>query len=176
MTDTNDKSQGSQMVSPASKDALIRPLIIAVALIGVGIWCYSDRSSYPAPEAWNVKHINDAAGYVLNHIIGPYLLIPLGVIFGIYALMMSRRKVVADEHGIGYAGKDKLSWSDIKNVDASRLQDKQILYLEHVAGKMKLDGYKLDNFKPLVEMIEAKVNPQTPTPEPENKPEGESGE
>lgn len=148
-----ENSATDRVECSAAKDPLIRTYAIAAILIGAGIWCWLDKNKYPAPEAWDFKHINEASSYVFNHYL-PYVVWPIGVVILAMAAAASKRKLVADADGIGYAGKTKCKWADITSLDATELKSKGWIYLETSGKKMKLDGWKLTNFKALVEIIE----------------------
>jgi len=123
--------------------------------VGIGVWCFLDRGNYPyAPFD---KDINKWSGWAFNHgmaIIGPVI----GLIVFAWVIMFLRRKLVADAEGIGYVGRKKIPWSAVDELDAAELKDKGILYLRHSDGKtMKLDGWKLTDFRELVALAEKNV-------------------
>lgn len=141
--------------APAAKDPAVRLFIVAAMLIGMGAWCLTDMRK--APEAWDIKHANEVGGYLLNNW-GPVLFLPAGAFFAGWALVMLRRVLVADAVGIGYAGKAKTAWSDISRLDASQFEDKGILDLhDKSGGRIRLDSWKLTNFKALVAFVEQRV-------------------
>ncbi len=160
MNNTCENTQPIQVECRATKDTAVRLFIIAAMLIGMGVYCFIDayvRDKYPPPEAWDMEHINEAAGYALNHF-GPYLFLPVGLILIVFAIRSVTRRLIADEDGIGYAGKARIPWSQITSLDASVLQSKQILYVRHGRDKkLTLDGYKLSGFRDLVAFAEARV-------------------
>lgn len=140
-----------------SRDAAVRIFIIAGMLIGAAIWCWSDRRQ--PPEAWDLKNINDAAAYILNNW-GPFLFMPVGLIFVIRGILFLNRRIVADGEGIGYAGR-KIAWSEITRLDATRLETKGILRLHYGQGKtLTLDQWKLEKegFRDLVALVERHVS------------------
>ncbi len=142
----------------AAMDPAIRVFIVTIGLIAVGVWSYAERAKYQAPEAWDVKHINEAAGYAMNHF-GPYVCIPAGLIIGAMGIAFVRRRLIADEKGIGYAGKERITWDSISKIDSEKLKSKGIMYLRYGEGKsLKLDSWKLTNFRSLVTLIESKVS------------------
>ena len=85
----------------------------------------------------------------------------LGVLLVIVGIRMLRRVLVADSAGIGYLGKDKLPWDQIDKLDASQFKNKGILILLAGEGartrRLKLDSWKLKNFRDLVAFVEAHV-------------------
>lgn len=160
-TEQATETSADRVVCPARKDTAVRYAIFAALLIGFGIWCYMDRGKYDEPD-WQAvsedftKHINPVMGYALNHW-GPYVFVPLGLILGVLGWASTRKTLVADPDGIGYEGKDKISWQRIEELDASELK-RGYLYLEVRDGEtLTLDQYKLQNFKPLVAYIEGHV-------------------
>jgi len=159
MNDTTSSTETTEVVCPVTRDAGIRLLIVAVMLIGYGLYCFTDwgKSKYAEPEAWDMKHINEIARHVLTYY-GPFVLIPPGMVFAIFGVRSLRRKLIADAEGIGYVGADKLAWSAVTHLDASDLAEKQILRLEHGDDqRLVLDKYDLRNFKELVAFVESHV-------------------
>ena len=157
MNENAPASEDRRIVCPATRDGAVRWFIIAAKAVAFAIWCYTDRKKYKKPEQWDAKHINEAAGYVMNHY-SPYVLIPAGVVFLALGLRSLRRKLVADTEGIGYVGREKVPWSAVTALDASQLQEKQILHLRHGQGQtLRLDGYRLRNFRELVEFVEERA-------------------
>ena len=145
---------------PAAREPAVRLFIVAGILIGFGLWCFVDvhiRDKYPRKENANTSEV---FSYWFNHggaFVFPLLgLIPLGL-----AATSLRRKLVADEKGIGYIGKEQISWSAIRSLDASELADKGILRLDYESGggkkTLKLCNWKLQNFRSLVLLVEKKA-------------------
>lgn len=150
----------SRVEAGATRDPAIRLGIAAVMLVGMGLWCYHDRDKYEPPAAWDMKHINDAAKYAFNAY-GVFVFIPPGVVLGLWALRFLRRKLIADQDGIGYAGKKKIPWDQITKVDASQAKTKGILKLQYGGGKtLTLDNWKLTNFRELISLVESKLPPE----------------
>ncbi len=144
----------------ATRDPAIRLGIAAVMLIGFGLWCWHDRDRYDPPPAWDMKHINPASKYAFNAF-GMYVFTPPGIVLGILTLRFLKRKLIADQEGIGYAGSKKIPWSSITKVDASEAKSKGILKLQHSGGKvLTLDNWKLTNFRELICLIESKLPPE----------------
>ncbi len=162
MTETPENTAPTNVTCPAAKDPAVRTFIMAAMLLGVGIWCWMDAGNYPAPEAWDLDHINEAAGYVFNHFT-PWIAIPIGAFMALRGVLALRRVIEADAEGMGYKGADKLPWDKITTLDASRLKSKGILGVEYEGGeKLLLDSWKLQNFRELVGFIEAH-SPVAPT-------------
>ena len=152
----------TEVLCPASKDPAIRWLIFAAMLLGFGLWCAYDYY-YVGDHHLPTDHpitINDKANYWFNAY-GPFVLIPAGVFCLGVAVVSLRRKLHADQEGIGYVGKEKIPWEAFSGMDSSRLADKGILKLFYGEGgdRLVLDSWKLRNFRELVRLVEAKVPP-----------------
>ncbi len=153
---TTTEDQPPRVTCPPAKDPAIRLFIVAAMLLGFGIACFLDRNKYPPPPAWDMAHINEVAGYVFNHW-GPYVLLPAGTVFGVWGVLFLRRRLTADAEGIGYEGDDPIPWSHITRLDATDAR-KGIVLLEYGEGKvLKLDSWKLRNFRELVALIERQI-------------------
>jgi hypothetical protein len=124
-------------------------------LIGFGIWCFLDLENYPRPDVpLKLENINKWSSYLFNHG-GAYVFTPVGVVVLILGIAFLRRRLVADEEGIGYLGKRKIPWDRVERLDAANLQDKGILDLYYGGGrKLSLDSWKLQGFKELVTIVE----------------------
>ena len=167
MNETNSSDQESQQQEPvapekiecrSTKDPAIRVFIIAAMFLGFGGYCFMDThilGKYPyAP--FSMENLNKWSSWVLNYC-GPFVFIPAGMIFLIVGILFVRRRLVADQDGIGYVGKTKLKWGDVSQLDAKRLKSKGIIALDHEGGKLVLDSYKLTDFKNLLKLIEQKI-------------------
>ena len=154
---TPSQAVPARVECPAAKDPAVRLFIVAAMLIGFGIWCFIDRGKYH----WNPKgDLNEKFGYILNH--GGAVVLPIaGLVPLVWGILFLRRRLVADEEGIGYAGKEKIPWSAVTGLDSSRLEAKGILYLQYGPGgrrRLVLDEWKLKNFRALVRLVESKVS------------------
>ena len=171
MNETNETNQSAQesqqqpqpkapekVECRSTKDPAIRIFIITGMFLGFGSWCFLEahilKKYEYAPLSW--ENLNKWSSWVLNYC-GPFIFIPVGVIFLILGILFIRRRLVADQEGIGYAGKTKLKWVDISQLDAKRLKSKGIVALNHEGGKLVLDSYKLTDFKNLLKLIEQKI-------------------
>lgn len=140
---------------PAAKDPAVRLFIGAAMGIGFAVYCAMDTE--PRPSDWSFENINRVVSYVL-HVAGPWVFGIPGLVAGLWGIVFLRRTLVADESGIGYAGKEQVPWSDVTALDASDLKNKGVLYLEYGQdGLLTLDAWKLQNFKPLVAFVEQHV-------------------
>jgi len=170
MTEHPAPSQApSRVECPAESSPAVRWFIFAAMMIGFGVYCYIDHyvlDNYPHPRAATQPDaeepdMNDWAGYYMNHY-GPWVLIPPGTVLVVLAVRFLRRRLVADDEGIGYAGKQKIAWASVTALDASRLDKDGVLELHHGQGgqqRLVLDEWKLKNFRELVRLIESKVPP-----------------
>lgn len=157
VSETQEQQIPQQVQCRSTKDPAIRISIAAIMLIGFGVWCFLDREKYPAPATWDLQHINEASKYVMNNI-GPFVFIPIGLILGGVSVSYLKRRLIADETGIGYAGKEKIAWDAITELDAEKLKSKGILYVRHGDNKsLTLDSWKLTNFRDLVTLVESKI-------------------
>jgi len=163
MNETTEETEPKHVECPAAKDPAVRMFILAGLLAGIGVWCLTDLREPPA--AWDMQHINEAASYLLNNW-GPVVMFPGAAVAAVWAVLFLRRKCVADEEGICYAyfGKDKLPWGEVQELDASKLKDKQILYLRYGKGAtLTLDAWKMQNFRDLVAFVETHVGEDAKT-------------
>jgi len=136
---------------PSAGEPYIRLFIIAGVAVVLGLWCFLDRHSYPAPPD------GEPLGYYVNHY-ALYVLTPLGVLLALWGLRVRKRVLIADDNGIGYVGKGSVPWSQVTGLNAAQLEEKQLLRLRLASGdSIKLDGWKLKNFKELVAFLERKL-------------------
>lgn len=154
--ETQQSSLPDSVTSGATKDPIIRMLIGAGILIGAGLWCFMDKDNYPKPEVWDGKHINEVAGYLFNHF-ALYVLAPPGLLLAIFALLRMKRQIQADQQGIGVVGKEKIAWDAITQLDATLLKEKGVVVLHYDENTLKLDSWKLTNFKELIALVESKI-------------------
>lgn len=146
---------------PAAREPAVRKIILAAIFLGFGLWCFSDRAKYPrpAPGEWDVANLNKVAGYILNNW-GPAVMVPAGLLILAWTAWGLRRRLVADEDGIGYVGATKIAWRDVQRLDAARLQSKGVLALHYGDGRvLVLDSFYLSNFRDLVAFVERRVPP-----------------
>lgn len=139
---------------PTSRDPAVRLFIGAGIAFALGIWCILDLAHYPyaAPG----EDINKFGGWAFNHggaILGPLI----GVVVLVLALRFIKRRVVAGSEGLTVSGKPTIPWEKVEAVDATQLADKGIVVVRAGQREVKLDSWKLQNFKPLVALIESKV-------------------
>jgi len=158
--DKQDQEVPRRVECRAAKDPAVRLFIFAAMLIGIGFWFFLDAYVWKKYPAEGIENINDAFTYYLNHIGGIAFPI-LGLIPLVWGMIFLRRRLIADEEGIGYAGGQKIPWSEIRALDSSKLASKGILYLKYDSGgkqgTLKLDSWKLQGFRELVALVESKA-------------------
>ena len=173
MSQTSPPAAENRVVCPAARDPAVRLFIVAGMLIIFGAWCAYDSfiaDKYPYPDDGN---INDVAKFYFNR--GGGIVLPIaGAVPLIWALVCLKRKLVADAAGIGYEGKPPIPWHSVTGLDASLLQEKGILKVNHAGEEpLVLDSWKLTNFKALVAFVEARVGRADAEPEPASAHPGE---
>ncbi len=157
MNQTNDRPTSNRVECPPSKDPPVRLFILAAMLIGFGIYCFVDayiRDKYPYKPI--SEDFSAWCNWALNHY-GAFVFTIAGLVPLVWGIAFLRRLLVADEEGIGYEGKQKITWDKVQQLDASRLKAKGILYLYYDDHKLKLDSWKLKNFRNLVAWVENHV-------------------
>ena len=164
MTDeANSQEIPASVECPATKDPAVRLFILAAMMIGIGVWCLLDMHNYPYKSI--SEDLNGFFTHVFNHY-SPIVLLPLGLLAVLKAVMGLRRRLVADQEGIGYVGKQKISWSAVKSLDSAKLASKGILNITYDTGAgertLVLDSWKLQNFRDLVRLVESKLSPDAP--------------
>jgi len=157
------ESSGTVVKASPSKDPAVRMLIVAAMALGFGLYCVyhayidSDPESIAkyrelAPDA----DINAKATYWFN-LIGGYVLPLVGLLFLSLSVRQLCRTLSMDDSGI-HSGSETVAWSDIREVNAEDLK-KDILYVFHSGGKLKIDGYlwQKSDFQKLVALLEQRV-------------------
>jgi hypothetical protein len=157
MTQSTDTTVPRQVECPARREPHVKNVILAVAVLGLAAWCYTDRRE--APADWSLQNINKVAAYVMNNW-GPFVLAPLGALILIRAGLGLRKILIADDKGIGFAGRAAIPWEQVQSLDARRLQSKGIVVLRTAGRTLKLDSYYLHNFRDLVAIAERQVPPE----------------
>jgi len=157
-TSTPPQGAPASVECRAAKDPAVRLLILAAMLLGYGAYCFVDAYIRHLPE--KTETINDVLKYWLNH--GGGIVLPLlGIVVLVKAVAFLRRKLIADETGIGYVGKDKIGWEEVTSLDTSKFEKKGVLGLRYSRGgkegTLVLDSWKLNNFRELLKLVEAKV-------------------
>lgn len=91
----------------------------------------------------------------------------LFVVGAVWFIIIYRTKVIVDESGLAYNGK-QISWDDMNDLDSDMYHAKGWLYLLYNAGgserRMKLDSFKIDAFRDVIDAICDKKNFANPIP------------
>jgi hypothetical protein len=159
MTDkpTPAEPPADRVECPATREGAVRWAIFGLVMFGFSIWTIVDHyvlGKFPYPEPYE---LNAYLKYLFNAYIA-VILIPLGIVAIPMMVRAWRRRLVADAEGIGYVGKQKIRWQDVERLDAELLEEKGVVKLYHSGGrKLKLDAWRLRNFKELVGFIEKRV-------------------
>ena len=139
MSETN--TEDVRVECQATRDPAIRLFIAAALFLGFAAWCFYeghilDKYEYK-PYA---EDINKFSTWALNYY-GPFIFAPPGLVLALWGMLYLRRRLIAE----------------VKQLDATQLKSKGILTLVHENGELKLDSWKLTNFKPLVAFVEMHV-------------------
>ena len=143
-----------------SNDPFVRRMIIAIMVLAGAVWTIVDH--YVMGNYWKRADFNDNLTYLFNHYL-PYVLSPLGVVLLARAIHEHSRRLVADENGIGFLGKEQIAWGRLTRIDAALLASKGLLALHYTPGQgagektLKLDSYYFRDFRDLVAFIERHV-------------------
>jgi hypothetical protein len=142
----------------ASNDPFVRRLLISVMILGGATWITVDH--YVMGNYTKRADFNDNVAFLFNHYL-PFVLAPLGLVLLGRALVEYTRRLVADEKGIGYAGKEPIVWGQITRIDAALLGPKGLLILHYTQDgqekTLKLDSYYFRNFRDIVTLVERYV-------------------
>ena len=157
------ESGGTVVRAMPSRDPAVRLLIVAAMALGFGLWCIYHAFLDGSEEAKKFQQLaadadfNAKATYWFN-LVCAFVLPLVGLIFAGLGLRQMRRRLSMDEAGI-HADSQTVSWADIKEVDATELKKKVLLYVVHGGGMLKLDGYlwQKADFQKLVARLEQHV-------------------
>ncbi len=162
-TTTSDTEAGqakSRVECPPAKDPGVRLLIAAGLLLAMGIYCIIDIARGEYGYVHPSENLNKFGSWLFNFA-GQFVFTIPGLIAMVWAyLYFKHRTCVADEQGLHYAyfKKEPVAWSEIEKIDASKLKADRILVVHAKDGReVKLDSWKLENFKALVVFIEQHV-------------------
>jgi hypothetical protein len=164
MTENSGGQPVARVECRASNDPFVRKLIVVAMILGAAAWMIEDH--YVAGNYWKRDDFNDNLSFLFNHYL-PYLLVPLGLLLLGRALFQHSRRLVADEKGIGFAGKEPIAWDRIARIDATLLGPKGLLILHYlqdgqdkVEKTLKLDSYNFRDFRDIVALAERHVPAQ----------------
>ena len=158
MTETQIEAP-ERVECPAGRDPAVRLFIVVAMLLAFGLWALYDLHVAKKFSFANPTEDIQAFGKWAANAFGAYICTPASVVLAMFGLSYLRRVLVADESGIGYAGKPKtkIPWDKITSMDASQLKPKGILVLHAGEQKLKLDSWKLQNFRELMAIVDKKV-------------------
>ena len=159
----SDQPTPESIECKGSTEHAVRILIVTAMCLGFCIFCIYDlyfTTKYPYVPLG--EDTNAFSSWAFNFV-GMIILTPLSLIFSFFAIRALTRKVQADAAGIGYARKKKILWADVTQLDASKLSSKQILVLHAGDTQLVLDGYKLMEFKTIVDFVESHIPDQAET-------------
>lgn len=166
MTDNPTQAASNRVECRTSRDPYIRLFILGIVmLVWAGFSAYDAvwKLDAQGEQKYSPKH--NPAGFLFNAGMA-VVLPPLAVIALIWANRIRRRRLVADDEGLGYLGKQKIAWNRIKRL-VPRGKGLLDVYYEDGNGaqqRLKLDSWMLKGFNELVSFIEAKA-PDVPVGE-----------
>ena len=154
---TNSENNKSTIQCRAAKDPMTRAVIGLCAVLAGAGWCAYDifiAKKY-VYKPFN-EDINAWGKYVMNF--AGAVVLPLLAIFIVYKLMKFRSVVFeADNNGISKNGTQLLKWAEISSIDATKLSSKDIIIIKYLGKSLELDGWKLTNFREMLEVIQSNV-------------------
>ena len=118
MTENAGGQPVTSVECPASNEPFVRQLIVAFLILGGAVWIYMDPSENG--RTWKAGDINNNGYYLYNYYL-PYLLALVGAAFLARTLFQHSRRLRADEKGIGFAGKEPITWDRLTRIDATLL-------------------------------------------------------
>ncbi len=161
MSETIGGQPAARVECSASNDPFVRRLIIAAMMLGGAVWILLDPSE--SGHTWKPGDLNNDLSFLYNFYL-PYVMIVLGLVLLGWSLLAHSRRLVADEKGIGFAGKEPIAWGRLTRIDATLLVSKGLLILHYTpAGRdqgeksLKLDSYSFRNFRDLAAFVERQV-------------------
>ena len=159
MSETAAGRPVTRVECPGSKDLFVRRLIVTALVVGGGVLILADPSVNG--HEWKAGDVNNNGYFLYNYYL-PYVLLAMGLVLLVRALFDHNRRLLADEKGIGYAGKEQIAWGQITRIDATLLASKGLLTLHYTAGQgesaLKLDSYNFRNFRDVVALVERCVS------------------
>jgi len=178
-----------------NKEWAVRLIIIAVMFIGGGCWfAYDGAVAWPAENERHALYKDildqgDAAekswqavfeerGWstrkppkehsdtdILTQFIIAGICFPIGLLALFWLVLNSRRKVVADQEKVRFAGK-QMRYDEITDIDKTRWDSKGIVVLESGEQRMKLDDWKFRGVGRVLERVEQRRAGGEPEEEP----------
>ena len=149
------------IVAPLSSYKKKNLLIIAAVLIGVALWfAYDGKYNQNFIDKHTTANGTPDPTLVFHHKAPPYM-IGIGILFGIYFVIVRNKKVVADDSNI-IAGKTTISYDSIEKINKTHFDKKGffvITYSQDGQGKeLKLSDRTYDNLPAVLDHIVSKIS------------------
>ncbi len=149
------------IVAPASKYARNTGIIIALVVIGFGLYCIYD--GYYNQE-FIEKHTKEGVpdGTLSFNRKAPPFLIGAGIIYGIITFVASKKKVVAEENELIIDDKLKIPYDAVQSIDKTHFEKKGYFiftYKEDNSEKQyKISDRKYDNVNAVLDHLVSKLS------------------
>ena len=144
----------------AARDPLVRATAGLFFVLAGAAWCAYDIFIAAKFEYKPFSEdINAWGEYMLN--LAGAVVLPVIAVIVLYKLIRFRSVVFsADSKGVFKNGELLFRWPEVNLIDASRLAAKDIIVLHYSSPtkKLELDGWKLTNFRPMLEKIQENVS------------------
>ena len=133
-----------------------------IVLVGLGIWFGYDGHFN---EKFEQKHTDEQGNpdstMVFNQKAPPYM-IGVGILIGVYFLVVKGKKVVADDNGITVGGKT-IAYDSIEKVDKTHFEsngDFALTYKDESGQEsdLKISNRTYDNLSAVLDEIVAKIS------------------
>jgi len=175
-----------------NKEWAVRLIIIAVMFIGGGCWfLYDGAVAWPAENeryavfqqineegerawqevfaerGWSTRNPPDQHSDtdIMTQFIIAGLCFPIGLLALFWLGLNARRKVVADDEKVRFAGRE-MRYDAITDIDKTRWDSKGIVVLESGEERMKLDDWKFRGVGKVLERVEQRRAGGEPEEEP----------
>ena len=135
-------------------------LIIAAVLIGVGGWFAYDE--YKNPDFIKKHTVDGIADSTLNfNRKAPPFMIGVGILLGIYFVVIKGKKIVADENEL-IAGSTTVSYDSIEKINKTHFDKKGFFIVTYSQGgqnkELKLSDRTYDNLGAVLDQIVSKIS------------------
>jgi hypothetical protein len=146
--------------APLSKYKKNNTLIIAAILIGVGAWFAYD--GYKNPDFIKKHTVDGVADSTLNfNRKAPPFMIGVGILLGIYFVVIKGKKIVADENEL-IAGSTTVSYDSIEKINKTHFDKKGFFIVTYSQGgqnkELKLSDRTYDNLGAVLDQIVSKIS------------------
>jgi hypothetical protein len=166
MTENSSAAGTARVECPTAKDPYIRMLIVGIVMIGWGLLSGYDALVKKDNSGNRVYSLDNKPSHFLFNLGMFGLLPPAGIVALVWAQRIRRRRLVADEEGLGYVGREKIAWGRLQRLvpRGKGLLDVYYAAADGTQRRLKLDSWMLKNFNDLAKFIEAKA-PNVPVGE-----------